>query len=60
MSETVLVCASLGDFGTVEAWTGKLNSDVYILCVNTDSGGIFLTKDEVKALIDGLQKLIGE
>lgn len=60
MSETVLVSASLDDFDTVEAWTGKLSSDVYILSVNTDSGGIFLTKDEVKDLVAGLQKLIGE
>lgn len=60
MNEDVLVSASLDNFDTVEAWVSEIHDKACVLIVNTNSGGIFLTKGEVRALIDGLQKLIGE
>jgi hypothetical protein len=60
MNEDVLVSASLDNYDTVEAWVSEIHNNACVLVVNTNSGGIFLTKEEMKALIDGLQKLIGE
>lgn len=61
MSEVVVVSASLdGGRTEVEAYKSYFHTGCFVLSVLNGIGSITLTKDEVKALIDGLHKLIGE
>lgn len=61
MSKDVVVSASLdGGYTEVEAYKSYFHKGCVVLSVLNSVGSITLTKDEVKALIEGLQELTEE